>query len=78
MGREKGLLEFGGEPLIVRTASLIEPLVTEVTVIGPPERYAILGLRTLADQNLAGLAGEEVVRTPLLGIATALNATSAP
>jgi molybdopterin-guanine dinucleotide biosynthesis protein A len=78
MGREKGLLKFGGEPLVVRTASLIEPLVTEVTVIGPPERYAILGLRTLADQNLAGLAGEEVVRTPLVGIATALNSTSSP
>jgi molybdopterin-guanine dinucleotide biosynthesis protein A len=78
MGREKGLLEFGGEPLIVRTASLIKPLVAEVTVIGPPERYAALGLHTIPDQNLAGPAGEEAVRTPLVGIATALNSTTAP
>ncbi len=77
MGREKGLLEFGGEPLIVRTASLIKPLVIKVTVIGPPERYAAHGLHTIPDQNLAGLAGEEVVRTPLVGIATALNSTRA-
>ena len=78
MGREKGLLEFGGEPLIVRTVSLIKPLVTDVTVIGPPEHYAVLGLQTIADQNLAGQVGEEVVRTPLIGIATALNASRAP
>jgi len=54
MGREKGLLEFGGEPVIVRTARLLEPLVTEVTVVGLPERYAALGLRAIADQNLGG------------------------
>jgi molybdopterin-guanine dinucleotide biosynthesis protein A len=72
------LLEFGGEPLIVRTANFIKPLVTGVTVIGPPERYANLGLHTIPDQNLAGLAGEEDVRTALVGIATALNSTSAP
>jgi molybdopterin-guanine dinucleotide biosynthesis protein A len=78
MGREKGLLEFGGEPVIVRTASLLKPLVTEVTVIGPAERYAVLELHTIADQNLAGLVGEEAVRSPLVGIATALTATNAP
>ncbi len=78
MGREKGLLEFGGEPLIARTAGLIKPLVTEVTVIGPPKRYTPLGLVTIADHNFfAGPAGGEVVRTPLVGIATALTATSA-
>ncbi len=78
MGREKGLLEFGGEPLIVRTARLIEPLVTEVTVVGSPERYAALGLRAIADQNFGGGDGNEVVRAPLVGIATALNATAMP
>ncbi len=78
MGQEKGLLEFGGEPLIVRTARQIEPLVTEVTVVGPPERYAALGLRTIADQNLGGQEGIEAVRTPLVGIATALNVTKMP
>ncbi len=78
MGREKGLLEFGGEPLIVRTARLIEPLVTEVTVVGPPERYAALGLRAIADQDIRGRKGIEEVRAPLVGIATALNATKMP
>jgi len=78
MGREKGLLDFGGEPLIVRTGRLIEPLVCELTVVGSPERYAALGLRAIADQNLGGGEGKVAVRTPLVGIATALNATKAP
>jgi molybdopterin-guanine dinucleotide biosynthesis protein A len=78
MGREKGLLEFNGEPLIVRTARTIEPLVTEVTVVGPPEHYGALGLRAIADQNLRGRGGIETVRTPLVGIATALSATKMP
>ncbi len=78
MGREKGLLEFGGEPLIVRTARTIEPLVTEVTVVGPPERYTALGLRAIADRSFTGQEAKEAVRTPLAGIATALNATKMP
>jgi molybdopterin-guanine dinucleotide biosynthesis protein A len=78
MGREKGLLEFGGEPLIVRTARLIEPLVTEVAVVGRPERYAALGLRAIADQSIGAGEDIEAVRTPLVGIATALNATKLP
>ena len=78
MGREKGLLEFGGEPLIVRMARLIQPLVGEFAVVGPPERYAALGLRAIADRNLGRKEGMEVVRTPLVGIATALNATKMP
>jgi molybdenum cofactor guanylyltransferase len=78
MGREKGLLEFGGEPLIVRTARMIEPLVTEVTAVGPPAHYAALGLRAIADQNLGGRGGAAAVRTPLVGIVTALGATKMP
>jgi len=78
MGREKGLLELGGEPLVLRTARLLAPLVTEVTVIGPPECYAPFQLRVIADQNLAGREGVGAVRTPLIGIATALNATKMP
>ncbi|HEV7967436.1 MAG TPA: molybdenum cofactor guanylyltransferase [Candidatus Acidoferrales bacterium] len=78
MGREKGLLEFGGEPLILRTARLIEPLVIEVTVVGPPERYAKLGLRAIGDQSVRGREGQEAIRTPLVGIGTALNATKMP
>ena len=78
MGREKGLLEFVGEPLIVRTARVIEPLVTEVTIVGPSVRYAALGLRAIADQSFGGREGIEPVLTPLVGIATALNATKMP
>ena len=78
MGRDKALLEIGSEPLIVRTACLIEPLVAEVTVVGSPERYVALGLRTIADQDFRGRDDTEPVRTPLAGIATALNATKMP
>jgi molybdopterin-guanine dinucleotide biosynthesis protein A len=78
MGREKGLLEIAGEPLIIRTARVIEPLVSEVTVVGPVERYSALGLRAIADQPLREREAMEVVRTPLVGIATALNATKMP
>lgn len=78
MGREKGLLQIGGEPLVVRTARLIEPLATEVTVIGPPERYAALGLRAIADWNLERREGAGAVKTPLIGIATALRVSKLP
>ncbi len=70
MGRDKALLEIEGVPLVVRAARLVEPLVAGVTVVGPPERYAPLGLRVIPD-DFAG-AG------PLGGIATALrHSTSA-
>ena len=75
MGREKGLLEFGGIPLIVRTVQTVEPLVREVTIVGPPDRYVSWGLRAIADQQITRLEGDEELRTPLVGIATALNLT---
>jgi molybdenum cofactor guanylyltransferase len=78
MGREKGLLEFGGEPLIVRMARLIGPLVSEVTIVGSPKPYTALGLHAIADQTLGVGEGREAARAPLVGIATALNATKAP
>src|SRR5690348_8206037 len=51
MGRPKGLLEFGGRPIILRTARLVEPLVSRVTLIGAPELYATLGLEIIADRQ---------------------------
>ena len=51
MGRDKGLLDFGGVPLILHTARLLEPLVAEVTVVGSPSRYASLGLHTISDMD---------------------------
>jgi molybdopterin-guanine dinucleotide biosynthesis protein A len=69
MGRDKALLELGGEALIVRMAQLVESVAGCVTVIGDSAAYRALGLRTIGD-DWPG-AG------PLGGIATALRASSA-
>lgn len=75
MGRDKGLLEISGQPLVVRIAGLVEPLVSSVKIVGPPERYCTLGLRVIADRNV-GTSGEtSTPQGPLAGIATALEAT---
>src|SRR6202158_3110217 len=78
MGRDKGLLDFGGVPLIVHSARLIEPLVACVTVVGPPRRYAAMGLHAIADRDTAGQGSEKIRRGPLAGISTALAATRLP
>jgi molybdopterin-guanine dinucleotide biosynthesis protein A len=79
MGRDKGLLEFGGVPHIVRTARLIEPLANTVTIVGPAERYAALGLPVIPDKNVpAGEAPGKRSGGPLRGIVAALEATRAP
>lgn len=68
MGRAKGLLAFGGEPLVVHVARLLEfvsePRITPI-IIGPPEVYAHLGIRVVPDD------GENL--GPLGGISTALR-----
>jgi molybdopterin-guanine dinucleotide biosynthesis protein A len=75
MGKAKGLLEFGGEPLILRIARTIEPLVSSVTAVGPSKRYAALGLQVIDDQQF-GIADERGKRRgPLAGIASALNSS---
>lgn len=78
MGREKALLELGGVPLILRTARLAESLVSEVTIVGLPERYAALRFPVLPDLEFFEPEGTEMVRTPLVGIATALTGTKMP
>jgi molybdenum cofactor guanylyltransferase len=78
MGRDKGLLDFGGVPLVVHTARLIEPLVARVTVVGPSRLYAAMGLRRIADQNDANQRSKKIRRGPLAGIAAALAATHLP
>lgn len=74
MGKAKGLLEFGGQPLILRTVRTLESLVAEVTVVGSPEKYAVLGLRVIEDQGFSGSIGSDKLLGPLAGIATALAA----
>jgi molybdenum cofactor guanylyltransferase len=75
MGRDKGLLDFGGVPLILHTAQLLEPLVAEVTVVGAPSKYAKFGLRAIADDAQAQCGQDRLGCGPLAGIATALAAT---
>jgi molybdopterin-guanine dinucleotide biosynthesis protein A len=70
MGRDKGLLEIAGKPLLTRAAELLEPLAASVTLIGEPQRYSHLGLPALADR----WPGEG----PLGGIVTALEASRSP
>jgi len=70
MGREKALLEIGGEPLIVRTARLVESVAKGATVVGESAAIRALGLPVLAD-DWPG-AG------PLGASATALRAAKGP
>ena len=65
LGRNKALVELGGQPMLRRMAGLLDPLVARVVVIGPPEEYAGLGLRVIPDDE-PGLG-------PLGGIATAMR-----
>jgi len=75
MGRDKGLRDFGGVPLILHTARLLEPLVAEVTIVGSPSKYAKLGLCAIADDAQAQDGPDRPGRGPLAGIAAALTAT---
>jgi len=75
MGKAKALLRFGTEPLILRIARTIEPLVSSVIAVGPSERYAALGLAVMEDQKF-GIVDEGDERPgPLAGIASALRAS---
>ena len=75
MGRDKGLLDFGGVPLILHTARLLEPIVAQVTIVGSPSKYAKLGLHAIADDARAQGGPDRPGRGPLAGIAAALTAT---
>lgn len=72
MRQDKSLLELGGLPLIVRTARLVRPLVSTLTVIGAPERYAPLGLNTIPDRIFGDEKPGGPPPGPLAGIVTAL------
>ena len=67
MGRDKALLPLAGQPLVLRVAERLAPLVASVTLVGAPERYSGLGLPVLADR--------EADKGPLAGIITALEAS---
>jgi molybdopterin-guanine dinucleotide biosynthesis protein A len=65
MGVDKALLPIGGQPMLLRMTRLVEPLVARVSVIGPPQQYAPLGVTVFPD-DVPGLG-------PLGGILTALR-----
>lgn len=69
MGRDKALLEIGGETLLERLARLLTPLVASLTVLGAPERYARFGLEVLPDAVAE--------KGPLAGLVTGLRASAA-
>jgi molybdopterin-guanine dinucleotide biosynthesis protein A len=75
MGRPKGRLEFGGEPLINRIARTVEPLVSSVSAVGKRDDYTGLGLEVIEDIELAASVESETKAGPLVGIATALKAS---
>jgi molybdopterin-guanine dinucleotide biosynthesis protein A len=69
MGRDKALLPFGTGTLATHVATQIREAAGNVTLIGPPDRYAHLGFPIVADA-IPGCG-------PLGGLLTALRSTSA-
>jgi len=69
MGRDKALLPVGDRTLIEQVAARVRVAAGEVTLIGPPERYAGLGYPVVPDrvENCG----------PIGGLYTALSVTSA-
>jgi molybdopterin-guanine dinucleotide biosynthesis protein A len=65
MGRDKALIEFNGEPMLVRTARQVQKAAVTATIIGSPDRYGHFGLEVIPDRE-PGLG-------PLGGIETALS-----
>ena len=49
MGRDKALLEIGGQPLIRSAVNLLKTLTDQVVILGPTEKYGFLGLPVLPD-----------------------------
>lgn len=68
MGRDKALLPIAGQTMLERTAALLRPLVSSVTVLGSPEKYANLGFRVLPDSVPN--------RGPLAALVTGLRSTT--
>jgi molybdenum cofactor guanylyltransferase len=65
MGRAKGLLPFGTEPLVIHLARLLEFTGEAATIIGPTRLFGGLGLPVVED--------EQADLGPLGGICTALH-----
>lgn len=71
MGKDKALLPFLGQPLIVRVIERLKPLADEILITtNHPEAYQFLGLPLFPDAQPG--------RGALGGLYTALNAASHP
>lgn len=68
MGRDKALLPIAGQTMLERTAALLEPLVSGVTVLGSPDKYGNLGWQVLPDAVPN--------RGPLAALVTGLRSTT--
>lgn len=69
MGRDKALLPWRGEPLVVHVVRAVEEVADSVTLVGDPARYGHLGLPVIPDAVPGG--------GPLAGVYTALLHTRA-
>jgi molybdopterin-guanine dinucleotide biosynthesis protein A len=67
-GRDKALVQMGGEPLLMRLYAVLREVTPSVAVIGAEEKYGGLGVTCVADR----WPGEG----PLGGILTALEASA--
>lgn len=72
MGQPKGLLKFGNQPLILRIASILEPIVYAVTVVGATACYHHLRLHMIEDFKIESPGETGQAAGPLCGIASAL------
>lgn len=69
MGRDKALLELGGELMVTRLASVLGALAEQITLVASPQQFVELALRVVPDDE-PGLG-------PLGGIVTALRISRA-
>ena len=69
MGRDKALLEIGGQTLLARAVALLKSAVPRVSIVGAPERYNQIGVPVFPD-HLADCG-------PVSGVASALAEASA-
>lgn len=81
MGRNKGLLQFAGKPMVMHMARLVEFAGDAPIIVGPPATYSGLGFRVIADDVYEGAPESrsdgqrepDSAGGPLLGICTALR-----
>ncbi len=77
MGQDKALLPFRGVPLVTHIANLVASLKIAVTIVGPPSKYAHLGLRIIEDRFSPAPstppAATDAPPGPLAGIDAALR-----